>query len=111
MKWVFVFGVLGTLAMSGALINGFTAGSFFEDGGELLRNPWGIVSLVDLYVGFVLFSLWIVYRESNAVVMALWVIAMMVLGFFTASVYIAYHSYRHLEDDKAFLLGKHHQKT
>lgn len=109
MKWVLVFGILGTLAMSGALIHGFSAGSFFDDGGELLRNPWGIVSLVDLYVGFTLFSLWIVYRESNYFVMALWIMAMMVLGFFTASVYIVYHSYRHLDNDKAFLLGKNHK--
>ncbi len=108
MKWVFVFGILGTLAMSGALIHGFTAGSFFEDGGELMRNPWGIVSLVDLYVGFSLFSLWIVYREPKPLVSVLWVIAMMIFGFFTASVYITYHSYRHLDNAKAFVLGKHY---
>jgi hypothetical protein len=26
--------------------------------------PWGVVSLVDLYAGFTLFGLWIIYKES-----------------------------------------------
>ena len=41
--------------MAGALFYGFTQGDFREDGGELLENPWGIVSLFDVYVGFFLF--------------------------------------------------------
>jgi hypothetical protein len=49
--------------------------------------PWGIVSLVDLYVGFILFSGWIVYREKSAVRSVIWVILMMILGFWTASLY------------------------
>jgi predicted small integral membrane protein len=49
--------------------------------------PWGIVSLVDLYVGFTLFSGWIVYREQSLVRSVIWVALMMTLGFFTASLY------------------------
>ena len=58
--------LLGLLAMTAVLIYGFTAGNFAEEGKQLLSMPWGIVSLVDLYVGFVLFSGWIVYREESA---------------------------------------------
>jgi hypothetical protein len=36
---------------------------------------------VDLYVGFVLFSGWIVYREKAWLPSVIWVIAMMILGF------------------------------
>ena len=90
MKWVKIIAILGTLAMSGALLNGFINGDFFDDGGELLSNPWGIVSLVDLYVGFVIFSIWIVYREASIGSQIVWVLLMMVLGFFTASVYLLY---------------------
>ena len=32
----------------------------------LISNPWGIVSLVDLYVGFTVFSMWIWFREADA---------------------------------------------
>lgn len=77
----------GILAMTAALIYGFTAGDFSADGSKLLQNPWGMVSMVDLYTGFVLFSGWIVYREGSFTRSFAWVVLMMVLGFFTASLY------------------------
>ena len=79
--------LLGLLAMTVVLIYGFTVGNFAEEGKQLLSMPWGIVSLVDLYVGFILFSGWIVYREKSAVRSVVWVILMMLLGFWTASLY------------------------
>lgn len=74
--------------MSAVLIYGFTIGDFGADGSKLLRNPWGVVSIVDLYTGFALFSAWIIYREKFFVRWFIWVVLMMVLGFFTASVYV-----------------------
>lgn len=79
--------LLGLVAMTVALIYGFAAGDFFEEGRQLLSMPWGIVSLVDLYVGFVLFSAWIIYRERSPARSAVWVVLMMILGFWTASLY------------------------
>ena len=79
--------LLGLLAMTAILIYGFTAGNFAEEGKQLLSMPWGIVSLVDLYVGFILFSGWIIYREKSALRSAIWVVLMMVLGFWTGSLY------------------------
>jgi hypothetical protein len=73
--------------MTGILIYGFAAGDFAAEGGRILSMPWGIVSLVDLYVGFALFSVWIVYRERSILRSTVWVILMMVLGFWTASLY------------------------
>lgn len=78
----------GLLAMTAVLMYGFSAGNFSEDGGEILRNPWGIVSLVDLYTGFILFSGWIIYREKSFLQAAVWVGLMMVLGFFTGALYV-----------------------
>ncbi len=79
--------LLGLLAMTGVLVYGFAVGDFGGEGGQLLSMPWGIVSLVDLYVGFVLVSGWIVYREKSLARSAVWVVLMMVLGFWTASLY------------------------
>ena len=79
--------LLGLLSMTAVLIYGFTVGDFSGEGGQLLSMPWGIVSLVDLYVGFALFSGWIVYREKSAVRSVVWVVLMMILGFWTASLY------------------------
>lgn len=75
------------LAMTAVLIYGFSIGDFRMDGSQLLGNPWGVVSLVDLYTGFTLFSFWIVYREKSALRSIFWVLMVMVLGFFTASLY------------------------
>ncbi|MBN1146625.1 MAG: DUF1475 family protein [Anaerolineales bacterium] len=87
MKIAKVIALLGLLAMTAVLIYGFTVGDFASEGRQLLSMPWGIVSLVDLYVGFTLFSCWIVYRERSLARSLIWVVLMMVLGFFTASLY------------------------
>ena len=87
MKIAKVLSLLGLLAMTGVLIYGFTVGDFAGEGSRLLAMPWGIVSLVDLYVGFSLFSAWIVFRERSWPRSIVWVVLMMVLGFFTASLY------------------------
>ena len=87
MKIAKAIALFGLLAMTAVLIYGFTVGDFAQEGKQLLSMPWGIVSLVDLYVGFVLFSGWIVYREGLHIRSVIWVILMMVLGFWAASLY------------------------
>jgi hypothetical protein len=98
---------LGILAMTAVLIYGFTVGDFFAEGSQLLAMPWGIVSLVDLYTGFVLFSCWIIYREKSLPVAILWTIAMMVLGFFAGSLYAFIALQKSDGDWHKFWLGKH----
>lgn len=87
MKIAKAISIAGLLAMTAALIYGFTAGNFLEDGAQLLSNPWGVVSFIDLYVGFTLFSLWIIYREKSVLRSIIWVFFMLTLGFFTGSLY------------------------
>jgi hypothetical protein len=87
MKLAKAISLLGLLAMTGILIYGLTIGDFSGEGMNLLAMPWGIVSLVDLYVGFTLFSCWIVYREKAVLSSILWVVLMMVLGFWTGALY------------------------
>lgn len=105
MKTAKVLSFLGILAMSAVLIFGFTQGDFFADGGTLLKNPWGVVSLVDLYVGFTLFSMWIAFREKNILVMILWILAMMILGFFAGALYVFVNLVRAKGDILDFFLG------
>jgi uncharacterized protein YneF (UPF0154 family) len=88
MKIVQGISFVGVLAMTAALANGFINGDFFADGGELFANPWGIVSLVDLYVGFGLFAIWMYVKEPNKLVAVVWIVALMVLGFFTGALYV-----------------------
>jgi hypothetical protein len=105
MRIVKALGILGALAMTGVLIYGFGWGDFSSEGGLLLSMPWGIVSLVDLYVGFVLFSGWILYRERSVGIALAWIVLVMVLGFFTASVYVVWTGFRSRGDWTRFWMG------
>ena len=107
MKIAKLIAFLGVLAMTVILIYGFTVGDFFGEGSQLMSMPWGIVSLVDLYTGFILFSAWIIYREKSVPVAVLWTIAMMVLGFFAGSLYALINLYASQGNWKKFWLGKH----
>ncbi len=106
MKLAKTIALLGLLAMTAVLIYGFTAGDFLAEGSRLLEMPWGIVSLVDLYVGFSLFSGWIVYREKALLPSIIWVILMMVLGFWAGALYTFLALQNSGGDWKRFWLGK-----
>lgn len=107
MKLAKFISILGILAMTAVLVYGFTIGNFFGEGSKLTAMPWGIVSLVDLYTGFTLFSAWIIYREKSLPVAILWTIGMMVLGFFTGSLYVFIALQTSGGDWRKFWLGKH----
>jgi hypothetical protein len=100
--------LVGLLAMTAVLIYGFTIGDFAAEGRELLSMPWGIVSLVDLYVGFALFSIWIVYRERSWRRSVVWVVLMMVLGFWTGSLYTLIALQTSEGNWRRFWLGNRH---
>lgn len=107
MKLAKIISILGMLAMTAALIYGFTIGDFMSEGSQLASMPWGIVSLVDLYTGFTLFSVWIIYREKSLPIAILWTIAMMTLGFLAGSLYVAISLQNSKGDWRKFWLGKH----
>ncbi len=107
MKIAKIISALGVLAMSAVLIYGFTSSDFFAEGSQLAAMPWGIVSLVDLYTGFTLFSAWIIYREKSLPVAIAWTIAMMTLGFFAGSLYAFIALQTSGDDWRKFWLGKH----
>jgi Protein of unknown function (DUF1475) len=107
MKIAKVISLLGVLAMTAVLINGFVRGDFSGEGSQLTSMPWGIVSLVDLYTGFILFSGWIIYRERSLPIAILWTIAMLVLGFFAGSLYAFIALQTSGDDWRKFWLGKH----
>jgi hypothetical protein len=102
---------LGVLAMSIVLIYAFIQGDFVAEGRQLLSMPWGIVSLVDLYVGFSLFSVWIAYRERPAWRATTWIILVMVLGFFAASLYTLLALQSSGGDWARFWSGPRHSRT
>lgn len=107
MKTIRVLSALGILAMTGIILYAFIYGNFAVEGSKLLSMSWGVVSMVDLYVGFTLFSVWIVFREKSLPVAILWVFFMMTLGFFTGSLYMFVNTFTSNNDWRKFWLGKH----
>jgi hypothetical protein len=106
MKIAKIVAILGLISMTVVLIYGFTIGNFSVEGNKLLSMPWGIVSLVDLYVGFSLFSCWIIFREKAFLPSIIWVVLMMVLGFWTGALYTLIALQSSGNDWKHFWLGK-----
>jgi hypothetical protein len=99
--------LLGVIIMTAAIAYGFSAGDFGAEGAILTSLPWGIVSLVDLYVGFTLFSAWIVYREKSILAAILWIVAVMTLGAFATSGYILLNLHHSRGDWQKFFMGQH----
>jgi len=106
MKIAKTIALLGLLAMTGILIYGFTVGNFSAEGAKLMAMPWGIVSLVDLYVGFALFSCWIAFREKAPLPSVIWIVLMMVLGFWAGALYTFIALQTSGGDWKRFWYGK-----
>jgi hypothetical protein len=106
MRLAKVITVLGIIAMTAVLGYAFTQGDFFVEGAKLIGMPWGIVSLVDLYTGFSLFSAWIIYREKSLPLALLWVLSVMLLGFFAASLYAFLALQASAGDWHKFWMGK-----
>ena len=102
-----ILAFLGMLCMAGAILYASLYGNFRQEGSLLFSIPWGIVSLVDLYVGFTLFSGWILYRERSLVQAGIWILGMMLLGFFTGCLYTFIALQRSQGNWKQFWLGKH----
>jgi uncharacterized BrkB/YihY/UPF0761 family membrane protein len=100
---------LGLVAMGAVLVYAFTVGDFAAEGSQLLSMPWGIVSLVDLYVGFMLFAMWIIYREPTRWQAAIWVALLMAFGFLIGSLYTLVALYASKGDWDRFWQGHRRQ--
>ena len=105
MRFAKLLSICGMIAMTASLMYGFSIGDFAADGIQLLRNPWGVVSMVDLYTGFALFSAWVVFREKSIARALVWVALMVVLGFLTASVYVFFALQASNGDWQRFWMG------
>jgi hypothetical protein len=97
---------LGALAMVVVLVYGFVAGDFAGEGSRLFAMPWGRVSLVDLYVGFVLFSCWILFRDGLTPLSAVWVAGVMILGSLAICLYVLAALRSSRKDWRLFFFGR-----
>ena len=87
-RGVTALALIGFIIMSVSITTAFIVGDFFQEGSALLSLAWGKVSLIDVYIGFIIFCGWIIYREQSVGRSLIWVILMMIFGNMTACLYI-----------------------
>ena len=67
--------------------------------------PWGVVSLVDLYAGFILVGIWIFYKEKTISALV-WIFFLMTLGNLTTAIYVIYSLNKSKGNITKFFMGK-----
>jgi len=93
-----------TIIMFAAIVVAMTTGDFSGEGSWILDNPWGRMSLIDIYVGVALFAGWVLLREGSPWVAVLWLPAFVILGNAGTALYAAIAAFR-TDDIRSFLLG------
>jgi len=88
MRAAIVLSALGAAAMVALIARAVVVGSFGPEGSILYALAWGKVTLADLYVGFALFSGWVVFREASKVRALAFVVLMMTMGNAFAALYV-----------------------
>ena len=83
-----IFAIIGMLAMGTGILYGLIAADFLGEGSQILSIPWGIITLIDIYISFLVFCGWIVFREKSVWKSILWVLFVLGLGSFTISLYL-----------------------
>ena len=104
MATIRVFTVALTVVMFAAIVVAMTTGDFGSEGSWILENPWGRMSLIDIYVGIALFAGWVFLRERSPWMAVLWLPAFVILGNAATALYAAIAAFR-MDDIRAFLLG------
>lgn len=98
-----VIAYLITIAMVSTIFWAQNQVSVFNS--EIPSLPWGVVSLVDLYAGFILVGIWIFYKEKSMSAL-IWFLFLMTLGNLTTAIYVIYSLNKSKGDISQFFMGK-----
>lgn len=85
------------LLMAGMLAYGFANGGGWSEVAQLVRLPWGAATFVDVYIGLLLFSGWVIAREKSRTTGLFWALAIVLGGNLVACLY-ALRALRQRED-------------
>jgi len=104
MTGIRVFTLSLTVVMFVSIGIAVATGDFGEEGSWILENPWGRMSLIDVYVGVALISGWVFLRERSPWTLVLWLPVFIILGHGGTALYATIAAFRS-SDVKKFLLG------
>ena len=88
MKNAILLSLTLVILMTLVIVWGFTTGDFLSEGSWIVNNPWGIVSLVDIYSSMALFAAWIIFREKSLLRSVPWILILIMLGSLGAAIYV-----------------------
>lgn len=76
-----IIAAIAGIALLGAIIWAIGAGQgLMWEGAQIMSLPWGKVTLIDLYVGFIISAIVIALMEQRWWVAALWIAPIFFLG-------------------------------
>jgi len=79
---------IGGLALGGLIVLAIPGGDFGAAGSWLMSDPWGRVTLFDLYLGFFLLAVIIAFFEKHPLRAVLWIAPLPFLGNIWATVWL-----------------------
>lgn len=91
MRFIQLLPVMAALALAALILWAAGAGDFAGFGAVLLSDPWGVVTLADLYIGFLFAALIIWFSHDNKFVALLWIAPIAVLGNVWTGLWFAIH--------------------
>lgn len=93
----------GALVLGNAIVVALGAESIFVAGPRIAQDPWAWVTIVDLYLGFLVFGGYVAVREGRAVRALPWLAAIFCLGNLASAAYVGWVLARHRFDPRALL--------
>jgi hypothetical protein len=67
---------------------------FWKTPQAVVGHPWFIATLVDTYLAFFTFWVWVAYKESSNLARAMWLAAIFILGNIAIAGYMLWQLYR-----------------
>jgi len=107
MKRLIIVLSLGCVVMAAAIGYALLRGDFWTEAGILFKYPWFHLSMIDLYMGFLVFSGWVAYRERSPLAAAVWIGLVLALGNLATCAYALAVAWRARGDWNWFWQGKH----
>lgn len=82
------------LTMLAFTIKAAMSQNMFQAGGQLLADAWFQATLVDAYLGFLTFYVWVFYKETSQLGRGIWFLLIMSLGNIAMAAYVLIQLFR-----------------
>lgn len=92
-RYIIFFGLIHAMVMLGTTIWASMQSSILQQG-HLFSEPWFIATLIDTYLAFLLFYLWIALTTRGNIIRMMYFVLVVTLGNISMGLMIAWRAYR-----------------